>query len=109
MAWGVFNKIGRGIKKGVDFVANKVIPVARKVIDIAKPLFKDTKFGEIIEKSDEILSYGEDIKKKYGSMDGGVKKKINDGMMIARGKNMYSNNKLMKAEFSEDDNEDDFE
>jgi len=98
MAWGIFNKIGSGIKKGVDFVGNTVMPTARKIIDIAKPLLKDTKFGKVIEKSDDILTYGEDVKKKIDKT----------GLFATRGKNQYNSSKLMKPEFSEDE-DDDFE
>jgi len=62
MAWGVFYKIGRGIKKGIDFVCNTVMPIARKVIDTVKPILAGTKFGKIVENTNDILSYGEDIK-----------------------------------------------
>jgi len=96
MAWGVFKKIGSGIKKGVDFVGNTVLPTARKIIDIAKPLLKDTKFGKVIEKSDDILTYGEDVKKKIDKT----------GLFATRGKNQYNSSKLMKPEFSDDEDDD---
>ena len=44
-AWGIFKKLAGGIKKGVDIVGNTVMTVAREIINIAKPLLKDTKFG----------------------------------------------------------------
>jgi len=98
MAWGVFKKIGSGIKKGVDFVGNIVLPTARKVIDMAKPLLKDTKFGKVIDKSDDILTYGEDVKKKLDKT----------GLFATRGKTQYNSSKLMQPEFI-DDEDDDFE
>jgi len=103
MAWGIFNKIGRGIKKGVDFVGNTVMPVARKVIDAAKPILAGTKFGKIVEKSDDILSYGEDLRKKYGinNLKGVPNKKL--------GVEKYNSSKLMKPEFEDDEDEEDFE
>jgi len=42
MAWGIFNKIGKGMKQGFDFVKNKVMPVANKVIDAVKPFVEGT-------------------------------------------------------------------
>ena len=97
MAWGIFNKIATGVKKVADVVGNQVMPVARKVIDTVKPMFEGTKIGKIIEKSDDILSYGEDIKEKVNKISGNL-----------TGKNMYNSKKLMKPQFYEDD-EDDYE
>lgn len=98
MAWGIFKKIESGINKGFDFVGNTVLPTARKIIDIAKPLLQDTKFGKVIEKSDDILTYGEDVKKKIDKT----------GLFATKGKNQYNSSKLMKPEFT-DDEDDDFE
>jgi len=103
MAWGIFNKIGRGIKKGVDFVSNTVMSIARKVIDVAKPILAGTKFGKIVEKSDDILSYGEDLRKKYGINN--LKRTPNKKF----GGEKYNANNLMKPEFEDDEEDDDFE
>ena len=121
MAWGVFNKIAQGVKKGVDFVSNTVMPVARKVIDTVKPILSGTKFGKIIEKSDDILSYGEDIKNKYGLTESNPLSKAYGGKLNAiygkptreipeeTRKKIYNANKLMKPEFEDDEDDDDFE
>jgi len=108
MAWGIFNKIGRGIKKGVDFVSNTVMSIARKVIDVAKPILAGTKFGKIVEKSDDILSYGEDIKNKYGDKLNAIYGKPTKEIPEELKKKLYNSSKLMKPEF-EDDEDDDFE
>ena len=109
MAWGVFNKIAQGVKKGVDFVSNTVMPIARKVIDVAKPILSGTKFGKIVEKSDDILSYGEDIKNKYGGKLNAIYGKPTREIPEETRKKIYNANKLMKPEFEDDEDDDDFE
>jgi len=85
------------------------MPVARKVIDAAKPILEGTKFGKIIGKSDDILSYGEDIKNKYGGMVGATRNEIMNKKVPGLDRlKIYNANKLMKPEF-EDEEDDDFE
>ena len=54
MAWGVFNKIGQGVSKGVDFVKNKAIPVVSGIIDAVKPLVAGTKYGKYVDKIEHV-------------------------------------------------------
>ena len=37
MAWGVFKKIGEGIKSGVKFMKEKLLPGAKKIVDVVAP------------------------------------------------------------------------
>jgi len=50
MAWGIFNKIGKGLKQGFDFVKDKALPVVSKIIDVAKPMISGTKYGKYMDK-----------------------------------------------------------
>jgi len=59
MAWGIFNKIGKGLKQGIDFVKNKALPVVNKVIDAVKPLVEGTKYGKYVEKADKFRDIGQ--------------------------------------------------
>jgi len=59
MAWGIFNKIGKGMKQGFDFVKNKVMPIANKVIEVTKPFVEGTKYGMYVEKAEKFKSIGQ--------------------------------------------------
>ena len=54
MAWGIFNKIGQGIAKGVDFIKNTALPVVSKLTEIAKPLVSGTKYGKYVDKVERV-------------------------------------------------------
>jgi len=59
MALGIFNKIGKGLKQGFDFVKNKVMPVANKVIDTVKPFVTGIKYGKYVEKAEKFKDFGQ--------------------------------------------------
>jgi len=59
MAWGIFNKIGKVLKQGLDFVKNKVMPVANKVFEVAKPFVEGTKYGKYVEKAEKFRDVGQ--------------------------------------------------
>jgi len=59
MAWGIYNKIATGVKKAYEFTRDTALPVARKVIDVVKPLLKDTKFGKAVDVAEDAVDWGE--------------------------------------------------
>jgi len=59
MAWGVFNKIATGVKKAYEFTRDTALPIARKVIDVVKPLVKGTKFSGAVEAAEDAVDWGE--------------------------------------------------
>ena len=68
MAWGIFNKIGQGVAKGVDFIKNTALPVIGKLTEIAKPLVSGTKYGKYVDKVERI----KDQTAKYANVGGQV-------------------------------------
>jgi len=59
MAWGIFNKIGQGVTRGLDFAKNKVLPTVNKVIDAVKPFVEGTKYGKYVEKAEKFRDVGQ--------------------------------------------------
>jgi len=59
MAWGIFNKIGKGLKQGLDFAKNTVLPTVNKVIDAVKPFVEGTKYGKYVKKAEDIRNIGQ--------------------------------------------------
>lgn len=95
MAWGVFNKITQGIKKSADFIGNTVLPTARKIVDVVKPMLGETKYGKYINKADNIITHGEKFKT-------GIK-----GLNPQNKNSVYRADNLLKPSF--EDSEEDYE
>ena len=63
MAWGVFNKIGKGLKKAFNWVKDKVVkPVANVIAPVAKPLASVAK--TIIPGAAPVFDVAENVVKK---------------------------------------------
>ena len=59
MAWGIFNKIGQGVTRGLDFAKNTVLPTVNKLIDAVKPFVEGTKYGKYLEKAEKARDIGQ--------------------------------------------------
>ena len=101
MAWGVFKKIATGVKKGYDFVKNDVLPVAKKVIEYAKPMFAGTKWEKYVDKAENIT---DEADKRLKSAHPPPSRKQSSGMS-----DRYKRAQNIQPEFTIDDDEDDYE
>ena len=95
MAWGIFNKIGKGLKQGFDFVKNKALPVVNKVIEVAKPFVEGTKYGKYVDKAEKFRDVGQ---KYVGATD-----KVVNAFKGTGGRKMMPQLKFEELDDGEDD------
>ena len=100
-AWGVFQKIASGAKKAYDVVKNEIVPIAKRVVEIAKPFLKDTKFNKYVENVDNATKWATE---KINTIDQITGKKQSSVMS-----DRYKRAQNIQPEFTIDDDEDDYE
>lgn len=89
MAWGFFKKAKDTVVKGAKALKESVIPFGKKAIgfakdiyDIAEPIISETSWGKtaknIIETSDDVMGYAEDVSDIVNAKDvkSGVKRSV---------------------------------
>ena len=75
MSWGIFKKIGQGIKKGFNWVKDHIVkPVAKFIAPVAKPLGGVVK--TLIPGSAPIVDLAEGAVEK---LSGGIRVPVDDG------------------------------
>ena len=106
MAWGIFNKIRDGAVKAYNTVvpiAKKAVEVGKKVIDYAKPLLKDTKYGKYVDVVDDVVKTGEDIVRKTEDYGGKLGLNKKSALAARSPKTKSARQALSELEFDDSD------
>ena len=99
MTWGVFKKISDASRRAGQTLKNVIIPAGKKAVefgkdvyDMAKPIIGETSWGKnigkVLEYSDDVLDYTEDVSNVMTAKDAKTG--------IKRGLDLYQRSKQYK-------------
>jgi len=99
MAWGFFNKVAKVANDSAKILRDKAIPLGKNIVntgkdiyEIGKPVFDNLgwgrNIGKILETSDDVLNYADDVSEMVNAKD------VKTGMK--RGVDLYQRSRNYK-------------